>query len=436
MPSKLYRSSLPLLLVACILCTAEAFIETFDDADISDWTVATTDQGLFEPSQNNSVSPLYSLHMKSTASGKAMGTSPPYALDLTTDYIISFDLLLPHTNNHWFEVFNNHHVYLVIDDPTGLRWYKAGQAAQLIMTLQTNRWYHIEIHVHPAQDTYDVFVDGQFKATCPCWPHAGFENTFRIGDRADGSTDRGEAYWDNIIVTQAPDTDGDTIPDPYDNCPTTPNPRQDDTDSDGVGDACSHCPDTPPATPVTEIGCPIGWFCADFDDDQDVDFSDFCTLALAWNTEPHHPNWNPVCNLTFPPDYRIDANDLSLFADQWLLSVQKYALLVSGSADGWMIESLMQAYNVLGDHIAVAESVLHYDDEHIFFVAPSRYQYPGPHYYPLSKSNLRSAISTLAATADADDLVLIYIISHANSDRPVYLAGKRESRCQRARRLA
>src|SRR5215469_18555209 len=34
------------------------------------------------------------------------------------------------------------------------------------------------------------------------------------------------------------DTDGDGIPDAYDNCPYTPNPDQQDSVGNGIGDAC------------------------------------------------------------------------------------------------------------------------------------------------------------------------------------------------------
>ncbi|RME42636.1 MAG: hypothetical protein D6795_20705 [Deltaproteobacteria bacterium] len=39
-----------------------------------------------------------------------------------------------------------------------------------------------------------------------------------------------------------PDTDGDGISDPEDNCPTVQNPFQTDGDGDGVGDLCDDCP--------------------------------------------------------------------------------------------------------------------------------------------------------------------------------------------------
>jgi hypothetical protein len=40
---------------------------------------------------------------------------------------------------------------------------------------------------------------------------------------------------------QLTDTDGDGVPDPTDNCPTTANPDQTDTDGDGIGDLCDNC---------------------------------------------------------------------------------------------------------------------------------------------------------------------------------------------------
>jgi len=43
--------------------------------------------------------------------------------------------------------------------------------------------------------------------------------------------------------TAAPDTDGDGIVDPLDNCPDVANPDQQDRDRDRAGDACDNCPD-------------------------------------------------------------------------------------------------------------------------------------------------------------------------------------------------
>jgi hypothetical protein len=52
------------------------------------------------------------------------------------------------------------------------------------------------------------------------------------------------------------DTDGDQIPDLFDNCPTTPNSFQQDADGDGFGDVCDDCPYTfdPDQTDTTDAG--------------------------------------------------------------------------------------------------------------------------------------------------------------------------------------
>jgi hypothetical protein len=42
-----------------------------------------------------------------------------------------------------------------------------------------------------------------------------------------------------LLSTGAPDTDGDGVVDPFDNCPHNPNANQADGDGDGVGDACN-----------------------------------------------------------------------------------------------------------------------------------------------------------------------------------------------------
>ena len=196
------------------------FSEDFDDGDLSDWTVTTTEDALFEVSSAEYVSAPYSVHMQSTGNGRATGVSPSYTLDLSRKYMVSLSFMVPHTNNHWFEVFNNHQLYLVIDEGTDLKAYEPSlRTVYPIATLDVDEWYLIEVKANPAADAYDVYLDGQFKTTCPMWVHSGWETDFRIGDRADGSTDKGEAYWDDFVITQGPlgdlDYDGDVDLDDY-----------------------------------------------------------------------------------------------------------------------------------------------------------------------------------------------------------------------------
>jgi hypothetical protein len=47
----------------------------------------------------------------------------------------------------------------------------------------------------------------------------------------------------SLVCQSVPDTDGDGVLDPDDNCPADPNPAQADTDGDGVGDACNDASD-------------------------------------------------------------------------------------------------------------------------------------------------------------------------------------------------
>ena len=52
------------------------------------------------------------------------------------------------------------------------------------------------------------------------------------------ASDNGGLYLNDVSLTLLGDIDGDSVPDDYDNCPTTPNTDQADTDADGEGDAC------------------------------------------------------------------------------------------------------------------------------------------------------------------------------------------------------
>ncbi len=52
------------------------------------------------------------------------------------------------------------------------------------------------------------------------------------------TTSQDQRYIDAQVQVEIVDTDGDTVLDPVDNCPTVANTGQADSDGDGQGDAC------------------------------------------------------------------------------------------------------------------------------------------------------------------------------------------------------
>lgn len=400
------------------------FSDSFDDNSISDWIVTVSGDATIGTSADKLASMPYSMHISSTGYYRATGVSPAYVLDLAKDYDVSFSFILPNMNNNMFEVFNNHQIYLVISSPATLCWYISPGPPMPIATLQENIWYWIELKVHPSEGIYYVYVDGELRATCPIWIHPGFENTFRIGDSDDGPTYKGEAYWDDILITQSKNSDTDGIPDENDNCPLVSNPDQMDSDNDGIGDLCDQCPQTAAHARVDEFGCPIGLFSADLDGDDNVDLKDFTFLASCWMTEMGWPGWNPACDISTPTDYHVDSNDLSVMTNNWLAAAQKYAILICGVTDAWMVTSLQQAYHTITGNPGLLPNNLYYDGDHIYFVAPNVYDYNGTHYYggtspnPITKVHIQTAISDVAARATSSDSVFIYIITHGDQNGP------------------
>jgi hypothetical protein len=65
----------------------------------------------------------------------------------------------------------------------------------------------------------------------------------------------------NHKIYDYPDTDADGIADPFDNCPTIPNPMQEDNDGDGIGNVCDNCPNTPNLTQANGDGDTYGDAC-------------------------------------------------------------------------------------------------------------------------------------------------------------------------------
>ena len=153
----------------------------------------------------------------------------------------------------------------------------------------------IEIKARPSLDTYIVYIDSEPNLSCDMWVHTGFETNFRIGERNSDGTyyDYGEAYWDNIVITQPVDSDGDGIMDPNDNCPYDYNAEQADRNADGWGDVCE---------------CEA----ANLDGFDIVKFVDFSIFASDWQKA------GTTLSGDINGDEVVDFNDLEILAYHWL----------------------------------------------------------------------------------------------------------------------
>jgi hypothetical protein len=56
----------------------------------------------------------------------------------------------------------------------------------------------------------------------------------------------------------------------------------------------------------------------DIDGDHDVDLLDLSELADAWLTLPGHPSWDPLCDISVPPDDTVNWLDFAVLAGHWL----------------------------------------------------------------------------------------------------------------------
>ena len=65
--------------------------------------------------------------------------------------------------------------------------------------------------------------------------------------------------------------------------------------------------------------CPLS--IADVDMDGDVNFSDFAMFAAAWQAvDGVDDGYNPLCDISDPVDGVINAADLEVFANEWLIT--------------------------------------------------------------------------------------------------------------------
>lgn len=67
---------------------------------------------------------------------------------------------------------------------------------------------------------------------------------------------------------------------------------------------------------------PIAASVADFEPDGDVDLDDYAILTSAWKSRDGDANWNPVCDISMPPDGTINGGDLRVFTANWLTGAE------------------------------------------------------------------------------------------------------------------
>lgn len=59
----------------------------------------------------------------------------------------------------------------------------------------------------------------------------------------------------------------------------------------------------------------------DFNNDGNVNFQDFSTIAISWQAEEGDGNYNQECDLSYVKDKVIDVSDLAVFVEYWLLGI-------------------------------------------------------------------------------------------------------------------
>ncbi len=96
----------------------------------------------------------------------------------------------------------------------------------------------------PEQIDIDLDGHGDLCDNCPnlCNTAQLDADNDNLGDVCDPDPVCGNCMQPACETTCFIDTDGDTIADQFDNCPSQPNPNQLDTDADSLGDACDNCP--------------------------------------------------------------------------------------------------------------------------------------------------------------------------------------------------
>lgn len=180
--------------------------DDFNDNNLDGWTVTTLGSGTVQNSATQYHTAPYSMRMYSPSSpaSEAKATYQMSTLNITKNYNVSFYFFIPTTAHHWFDVFTNPPQTTTVIDTSYQFIYRTGGNNYLIMTLTPNIWYRMDYYIHPSSQTYDIYVNSQFKVTASFNGESGNPQTFRIGDWDPGTSNYGEGFWDDFVVVQPP----------------------------------------------------------------------------------------------------------------------------------------------------------------------------------------------------------------------------------------
>ncbi|MEE9507174.1 MAG: family 1 glycosylhydrolase, partial [Thermoplasmata archaeon] len=148
----------------------------------------------------------YSLYVDAPGSADMAYAKVYYPDYLYEDHTVIFDFMLPDANNHWFKVFEDQNVRLVMVGTQLIQYLGEGVTAggyttyQDIMTLVTDVWYRFELRVYPERLQFDVYVSGVFIKSGDFHMNRYVPPyRFYVGDPHIGAN-WGAGYWDNIHV--------------------------------------------------------------------------------------------------------------------------------------------------------------------------------------------------------------------------------------------
>ena len=171
-----------------------------------------------------------------------------------------------------------------------------------------------------------------------------------------------------VVICPVPDSDGDGIPDPEDNCPHNYNPGQEDIDQDGVGDVCDNCPHNPNPDQADADGDGIGDVCdncpnvanpdqADGDRDGIGNLCDNCpTLFNPGQEDIDGDGIGNACDPDYPTYYKPGYPDYSPFGMPDIDQKQ----------DGWTNGA---QWTFCGP-VAVANCLFWFDSKYQFLINP------------------------------------------------------------------